>query len=488
MSRVRHHLAEIVLILIVIFAGPWPPRALSAPADRTDAAPGSGEPIPRQVNVPFFEGSFSLPPMAIFWFGRVTPDENYVDVRAGHNATHLYIRTAAFDRRLWYDPYPSANDATVWDAAAIQIDTDGPAAGPIDASSFRFVVQLNWWEEDDGWAWAYQGNAGTWELASLPFAGKSYWRGNAPNHDEDGDDRGWAADFVIPFSSLGLSTMPAQGTTWKLAVILYDRDAPDAPPMAPEVWPDGADPDQPSTWGTMRFGVPTYASPAATNLTTTTIRHGLDGATVIDGAVGGSSTCADGVQDYWTEWGNLNYAGADFFNVQNQIDLADWPCFSKYYVTFPLDAIPPGRVIVSATLTLHQFGNAGQGWSPPPQPSYIQILTVGEPWDEATLTWNNAPMAVENISGTWVDPVDSQPPWPGIPHRWDVSRAVAAAYAAGEPLRLAVYSADEAYHSGRYFVSSDAGDWNAEGRPTLTVTWGDPIDAARVYLPVIRRD
>jgi len=26
-------------------------------------------------------------------------------------------------------------------------------------------------------------------------------------------------------------------------------------------------------------------------------------------------------------------------NVQNQSDISDWPCFSKYYVTFPLDAV-----------------------------------------------------------------------------------------------------------------------------------------------------
>jgi hypothetical protein len=167
-----------------------------------------------------------------------------------------------------------------------------------------------------------------------------------------------------------------------------------------------------------------------------------------------------------------------YFNIQNQEDTADWPCFSKAYMTFPLGSVPSGKVIVSATLVLHQFGNAGQGWTPAPQPSYIQVLTVGQDWNENTLTWNNAPLARENLGGTWVTPIDTTPPYPGIPYTWNVSRAVAEAYAAGEPVRLAVYSADGAYHSGRYFYSSDTEPLNAEGRPTLTVVWGDP--AARV--------
>jgi hypothetical protein len=37
-----------------------------------------------------------------------------------------------------------------------------------------------------------------------------------------------------------------------------------------------------------------------------------------------------------------------------------------------------------------------------------------------------------------------------------------------------LYSADDDYNSGKYFVSSDTGDWNATGRPTLQVVWGNP--------------
>jgi len=46
---------------------------------------------------------------------------------------------------------------------------------------------------------------------------------------------------------------------------------------------------------------------------------------------------------------------------------------TKYYVTFPLTALPPGKVVVSATLTLHQFGNSQPDAA---KPSLVQVLTV----------------------------------------------------------------------------------------------------------------
>jgi hypothetical protein len=199
----------------------------------------------------------------------------------------------------------------------------------------------------------------------------------------------------------------------------------------------------------------------------------LNGASVPDAHVGGDTICgAPFDPNYFDGWGDANYSGTAHINIQNQADVADWPCFSKYYVTFPLDAIPAGKVVISATLTLHQFGNAGDPGQA--EPSLIQVLTVDGDWDEATLTWNNAPLAAENIAASWVDPLSEFPGWPGVPSAWDVSRAVAEAYAVGDPLRLALYEADAAYHSGKYFVSSDTGDWNATGRPTLRVLWGDP--------------
>jgi hypothetical protein len=251
------------------------------------------------------------------------------------------------------------------------------------------------------------------------------------------------------------------------------------------VWPETADVDAPATWGQLAFGVQPYDQPHALPQGTTTVRHGLEGAAVIDADVGGSSVCGAAARpEYFPVWGTLNYAGKGFLNIQNQGDVSDWPCFSKYYVTFPLDRIPVNTTIVSATLTLYLWGGAGDGWDPGPQPSFIQVLAVDANWDEATITWNNAPLARENISGTWVQPVDTYPGRPGIPYHWDVSRAVAEAYASGNPLYLAMYESDWAYQSGKYFDTCDTDEWGAKGRPTLRVTWGTPIETPySIYVP-----
>jgi hypothetical protein len=269
-----------------------------------------------------------------------------------------------------------------------------------------------------------------------------------------------------------------------MALVLHDRDDADGTPIADQVWPETMEPQQPATWGQLAFGIPAYRPPPAIPAGTVTVRQGLEGAPVVDADAGGSSVCGyPAASDYFLDWGALNYAGKEFLNIQSQSDVADWPCFSKYYVTFPLDALPAEKVIISATLTLHLWGGAGEGWGPEPQSSLIQVLTVGQDWDESTLNWNNAPLAEENVSAARVDPVDEYTGPPGIPSDWDVSRAVAEAYASGTPLRLVLYEADSAYHSGKCFCSSDVSDWNAEGCPALAITWGHAI-AYSIYLPL----
>ena len=193
---------------------------------------------------------------------------------------------------------------------------------------------------------------------------------------------------------------------------------------------------------------------------------------VRDAMVGGGSTCGEGL-DFFSQWGAANHAHSTLLVVQNQGDVADWPCFSKFFVDFPLNSLPAGMAVVSARLTVYQFGNSDPAQA---QRSLVQVSTVGEPWTEETITWNTAPLALENVAQASVDPIPSGGlPWPGAARTWNLTWAASQAYATGQgALRLVFYDADGAYHSGKYFTAAETGDWNAVGRPTLEIVLGSP--------------
>jgi len=445
------------LLVLGLISEPWPASAQ--------------DPLPtRRVNAPYFNGDVLSNQAAVFWLGQVDDISNYADVRLGYNDDEIELTVHIIDRRLWYDTSPTPADLTVWDAVTLYLHLDGNTGNSLAANSHRFVAQLKWWEDRADYQAAYRWDGSGWVTAPTPFTTTSSWRGNAPIDDED--DRGWWVQFHIPFASLELAGPPPSSSVWGLALILHDRDDAAGTPIPDQTWPETVDEQRPATWGQLVFGLPDYTPPAAAPGELVTIRHGLDGNAVVDAHVGGHGNCGAGLwPDIFNNWGEANYAGYDQLNIQNQWDIADWPCFSKYYVTFPLDVLPAGKSIISATLTMHLFGNAG--YQPGnAQPSFIQALTVAEDWQEPTLTWNSAPLARENVAATWVNPVDFYAEWPGVPYTWDVSRAVAEAYAEGDPLRLALYSADGEYHSGKYFWSSDAGEL---ARPALQVLWGDAM-------------
>jgi hypothetical protein len=428
----------------------------------------------RTVNAPYFNvanvlDTQTFQQMAIFWFGKITTSENYADVRVGYNNTELVIYLALIDRYIYSQSAPSASTLLNWDSVSVGLSLNGPVGG-LDTSTYRFDLQYGGGAGVTHQA-AFRGNGASWTQIAAPFTTFTTDRWEA----SDGSTfKGWAATYRIPFSSLGVSR-PADGTIWGLSVFNQDRDSQSNPAIVEKMWPETADRTAPSSWGRLRFGLPGYSAPGAV-AGTTTVRQGT-GVVTPDGGVGGYTTCG-GSSEYWTQWGQTVYyvfAGTSDeygdFNIQNQSDISDWPCFSKYYITFPLTAVPANRVIRSATLTLHQFGNSQPSDA---KPSYIQVLTVGTDWNEATLNWNNAPLAVENFTVSRVDPLPGFAGFPGVPRTWDVSRAMAQAYLSGQPLRLVMYSADSDYHSGKYFVSADTGDWNAVGRPTLVVSWGSP--------------
>jgi hypothetical protein len=423
-----------------------------------------GLPQMARVNAPFME-EVRVTRGAILWFGRVTVDENFADVRIGYSASQLFVHLNVYDRLLWYDTTPGIQDLLQWDAASLYLATSS-------SNAYRFDGQLSWFEPRSSYQAAWTKSGSGWRVANIPFVTQVGWRGNAPN-DNINDD-GWSLQFNIPFSSLGLLSPPADASMWKIGLKLYDRDDAAGSPRPAQTWPAGFDEYQQELWADLVFGLPSYTPPAGVVASgATTIRHQLNGAVVRDGMVGGGMLCGDGINK-WSQWGFANYAGAEQVNIQNQLDVSDRPCFSRFYITFPVDQIPSGKAIVSAQVILYQFGNSGGGEFGEPPPSLIQALTVAEDWQETTLNWNNAPQALENISRTWVEPITVFPGWPGVPWTWDVSQALSQAYHSGQPLRLAFYSADGPMHTGKYFISSDTEEWNELGRPALIVNWGEP--------------
>jgi hypothetical protein len=94
-----------------------------------------------RVNAPYFAGDVVFGETAIFWFGRVTQDENFADVRVGYNNQNLYVNMVIFDRRLWYnDTLTSASDLTNWDAVSLYFNKTGNAGSAPTANAYRFAA------------------------------------------------------------------------------------------------------------------------------------------------------------------------------------------------------------------------------------------------------------------------------------------------------------------------------------------------------------
>lgn len=432
----------------------------------------------RTVNAPHFSDPYieqnHFSQMAIFWFGRVLPSDTYTDVRVGYSDSGLVLRSATLDRLLWYNKVSNGSDLEQWDSIALALQTDGGMG--LSSGSYRFVAELRQWETTapgNNWQAAYQGNGGAWVKKAIPFTAIYSWRGDGIDNTTGLEAQGWGMTFTIPFSSLGLSGPPAPGTLWRMHFTVYNRDSLAGPPLTPQVWPESSDLNTPAKWGGLRFGLPAYAAPASKNPASLTVRNHLNGQLVPDADVGGGSTCG-GTGNYFNFWGQLNYNAATSVNIQNESDYSNFPCFSKYYVTFPLSSIPPGKLLRSATLYLSQFG----GSNPPnAHSSGIWAFAVGEDWNEPTINWNNAPLALENLSWTQVNVYTIGGPndWPTIPrYAWDVSAAANQALQSGQPLRLALYSADQYSDSGKYFVSSEGGDWNYRNLPAVELQYVDP--------------
>jgi len=418
---------------------------------------------------------------AIFWFGQVGADSDYADVRVAGTNTELTVFVSVFDRLLWYSTQPSPSTLAQWDSATLYLSRSGNSGQNLGSDTYRFDSQFSWYESRANYQAAYRGNGNGFSPVQINFTTTAAYRGlGGPNTGKT--ERGWVTTFHIPYSSLGLSGRPADGTIWGIAMSVHNRNSNSGPPLADVSWPAGMAASKPASWAQLRFGIPTYTPLQKPVAGTTTIRNKLNGISVPDGNVGGTlaNQCSGDEAFIWSGWGNAAWGNISAdnqtgLNIQNQSNVDDWPCFSKYYITFPLGSLPTNKTILKATLVLHQVGGSGDVLGGhPPQPSYIQIFSLAQDFNPLTLTWNNGPQPLENVAGAWVDAVTNYDvPWPKYERDWDVTRAVAQAYAKNEPLRLAMYEGDSEFNSGKYFSTSETQDWNAAGRPTLIIQWGN---------------
>jgi hypothetical protein len=480
----------VFLALLLLSTSAWPPLSSGGdPDNRVAGAAGEQQAAAlqarRRVYAPLFSETIEWEEAGIFWFGQVGPPGgpglNSADVRVAYTAQELVIYFNIQDYYIWYDTEAtSTSDLTQYEAVAIYLDTAHDRATAPQSDDYIFLSGLCLYGCGDGSNYRREARGtGTgwdfdWQRDWTDGTWASWWCSPGPNSNECAIDFGWWSYIHVPWFALGLSGPPAQGTTWGLGVRLYDRDAqPPAGSVAPQYWPETFDAGNPSAWGELAFGLANYTPQSALQQGTTVIRRGLSDSLVEDAWVGGGGSC-DGGHEGDPE--HDNYGGHSDLYVANQSKISDFTCYSKSFMRFHLDDIPPGKTIISATLSLHHWGNADPEEA---QPSLIWLFTVDGDWEEYTLTWNNAPLARENLTATWVDVLPSFPGWPGVRYDWDATQAVAEVYVANEPLNVALYTADTNMHSSKYLKSSDTGDWNEEARPTLKVAWGEPLAAVQ---------
>ncbi len=447
------------------------------------------DPPPRQINIfPFEYGpDEEWAKTSIFWFGEAEypgQGRNYVDVRVAYSQSNFLVNILVVDYYLWLDTNPQpADDLTQYDAVALYLDTQFDRAAAPQNDDFLFLVGQHNSTNYVPYLRDARGSGSGWNYG---WVGAD-WRGpvgldystGGPNNNGGNIDFGWTARFVIPWSDLGLSGPPSEGTQWGFGVRLYDRD--DQPPaggIPVQSWPETFQPNSPATWAALHYGHDAYVPGPGSPQGSTTIRaQSATDNTVQDAWMGGGGLCASG-HEGGTE---INHGNHPDLYTGSEIRPTHFPCFNKSFLRFNLNAIPAGKEILSAELTLHLDGHAGE--TPDlARPSWVSLFHIRDSWQEMTIHWNNAPLAYENIDAIWVYPYSgnrNNPIPPGDPYTWDATKAVAEAYASGIPVDLALYGSDTAQHSSKYFhssevpVSADPNDPMRDAAPTLVVTWGN---------------
>jgi hypothetical protein len=318
--------------------------------------------------------------------------------------------------------------------------------------------------------------------------------------------RGWLAERFVPWSELGGA--PQHGDVWPLRFVTVGGQT-----WAGVLrWVPLAD-VQPADMQ------PAYGGGDVAGTQTLTVTMSADAGLGAGGALCGS----DDWPDYFPTWGGRNTEGSYVEDEQikhmgtwaqvglgeSQWDVTDWPCGGESIWRFPLDALPAGAEVVSATVTWRHFGNPGYGpgYSPDgTQDTRYQVWEVTDWWDEGEayyqdqiyngktltrtlvvsmgITFDSAPVGRENVSSFVVRPIDisCEGKWycnPGVPVSADVTELVRRAAAAGRPwASFKLNTAAGQYHSDKFVWTREAPQqqplivirYSLPGGPTWTPT------------------
>jgi hypothetical protein len=312
--RRRTWLALAVTILVLLSAMLSPQRGSAQDMIQQAEAQATSQPL---IHVPYFSDSANPGQGAVFWFGKVEHTTNHANVRIAYDNDALVVVLHIFDRRVSYEAKTNAeSDLTQWDSVSLYLDPLGDLAAPLSINAYRFDAQISAWEPRTDFERQYRWDGATWTATSVAFETEAGFRAN-PN--DDSDDRGWLMSFRVPFTTLSLPSTPIQGSVFRMALSLHDRDELDQAVLPDQNWPRNVALDLPATWGRISFGIPTYNAPTVVDPQKVSLRHGVAGVVAPDAAVGGHSTCGTQYDpNFFDGWGEANYAGFAQFNIQNQ--------------------------------------------------------------------------------------------------------------------------------------------------------------------------
>jgi len=472
----------------------------------------------------------------IAWLGAFTRNANYAEIRAIFDSEGLDLQISVSDLFVWWimedglqwGGTPVA-DPIGWDSLEIVIDPAGigpdPGGALPTAGALRILAANYPYNDPVGYpetalphsctrTWA--GAGGSWAEVADPAAGERVWyhaHGSSWNEDPGPSDNtttfdnGTVYSFFIPWSSLGLDSEPPSGGTMRMAVVVHDVDDPrdadttgmDPPPssrgsaevgpLPDRAWPEGADPEDASTWGTIVLNQAPYAPPPVDSEEEITLYPG-DVPEMRDVTIGGHSF----IEDRWIDGGGdpaaygwdscmeTRFGTAENLFVHPEGGPTHMCFFDRILMYWDLAAaIPSDHAVTRADLVLHHFG--GDTNEDPGTPGFevmtspVQVHRIEGDWIDLPLddcvTWNTAPLAAENVGYGEVEPIPE-----GGDRRdvsFDVTPLVARAVLRSEPLSIALYGADTTANTGKYFVSSEGG-WEAANHPHLVVRHGPPSD------------